>query len=175
MQKWLKLSAIALLGLSVTGCATASKRLGLTKSAPNEFNILTKAPLVVPPEYNLRPPAIGEASAENNYSQKAARQALLGSVDDAEPSEGEIMLMREAGVGRANREIRLEIDGENGVERKTNSFSDRVLFWQNGKMPTAAPIDPDVEAKRLEAISKATGGAPVTISRRPGGAKIPGL
>lgn len=178
MRHALKISALALLGLSVTGCASASKRLGLTTAAPNEFNILTKAPLVVPPEYNLRPPRVGESSAENNYSQEAARKALMGDVDDAEPSQGEIMLLAKSGAQRANPEIRIVIDGQNSVERKTAGFANRVLFWDNGsvKMPEgAAPLDPEAEARRLKAIEGATGGGKVTISRRPGGAKLPGL
>jgi len=124
--------AVAGLAVSLSACARTSKALGLTKSTPNEFNILTKAPLVIPPEYNLRPPKVGESSAENNYTQKAAREALIGNVDAAEPSQGEIVLMSKAGVAKANQEIRIEIDGVNGVERKTSSFADQVLFWREG-------------------------------------------
>ena len=177
MQNMLKLSAIAVIGLSVTGCTSVSKGLGLTKQAPNEFNILTKAPLIVPPEYNLRPPQLGESSAENNYSQEAARAALVGDIDDAEPSQGEILLLSKSGVRAANPEIRLVIDGQNSVERKTTGFANRVLFWQDGSMrnPDGSPLDAEAEARRLQAIEVATGGGPVEISRRPGGAKLPGL
>jgi predicted amidohydrolase len=161
------------------GCTSTSKALGLKKEAPNEFNILTKAPLVVPPEYNLRPPRLGESSAEDNYSQKAAREALIGNVDAAEPTRGEVVLMTKAGVGRANPEIRLEIDGQNSVERKTDGFTNRILFWQNGQIVDAQgkiiPLDAEAEAKRLASIRKATGGGEVTITKRPGGPKLPGL
>jgi len=111
MRDLIKLSALIAAAASMTACASATKRLGFTTTAPNEFNILTKAPLVVPPEYNLLPPRIGESSAENNYTQEAARRALIGDVDPAEPTRGEIVLMTKAGVGRANQEVRLEIDG----------------------------------------------------------------
>ncbi len=169
------LSAISALALG--GCTRATKALGITKNAPDEFNILTKAPLVVPPEYNLRPPQVGTSSSENNYSQKAAREALIGNIDAAEPSRGEVVLMSKAGVGRANQEIRLEIDGQNSVERKTESFTDRVLFWRDGQYvsPDGSPLSPEVEAKRIESINTATGGTEVEITRRPGGAKLPGL
>ena len=88
-------TACGAMGLSA--CGTTTKALGITKNAPNEFNILTKAPLVVPPEYNLRPPQIGTSSAENNYSQKSAREALIGDVDAAEPSRGEVVLIVQSG------------------------------------------------------------------------------
>lgn len=163
--------------LALGGCTQTTKALGITKNAPNEFNILTKAPLVVPPEYNLRPPQIGTSSAENNYTQKAARDALIGDIDSAEPTRGEIVLMSKAGVGSANQGIRLDIDGQNSVERKTEGFTDRVLFWRDGQVvnPDGSPLDNEVEAKRLQSINSATGGAPVEITRRPGGAKLPGL
>jgi hypothetical protein len=163
----------------MVGCTSTSKALGLKKEAPNEFNILTKAPLVVPPEYNLRPPRLGESSSENNYSQKAAREALIGNVDAAEPTRGEVVLMTKAGVGRANPEIRIEIDGQNSVERKTDGFTSRILFWQNGQLVDQdgklVPLDSEAEAKRIESINKATGGGEVTITKRPGGPKLPGL
>ena len=114
----------------------------------------------MPPEYNLRPPKIGESSAENNYSQKAARDALIGDVDVAEPSQGEIVLMSKAGVSRADQEIRLVIDGENAVERKTQNFADQVLFWREGKAvtPEGQPLDAEGEERRLRAITASTGG-----------------
>ncbi len=168
-------TACAAMGLSA--CNTTSKALGLTKNAPNEFNILTKAPLVVPPEYNLRPPQLGTSNAENNYSQKSAREALIGDIDAAEPTRGEIVLMSKAGVGRSNQEIRLEIDGTNSVERKSKSFSDQVLFWRDGRVvePNGSPMDPEVEARRIESMNAATGGGEVTITKRPSGPKLPGL
>ena len=130
---------ILISALASGGCSSATKALGLTKQAPNEFNILTKAPLIVPPEYNLLPPRVGESSSENNYSQKAARDALIGNIDAAEPSRGEIVLMSKAGVGQANQEIRVEIDGQNSVERKTRGFASRVLFWQDGQILDCMP------------------------------------
>jgi len=172
-------SALASVALIATGCTTTSRALGLEKSAPNEFNILTKAPLIIPPEYNLRPPEIGASSAENNYTQKSAREALIGSVDSAEPSNGEIALMAKAGVNRANPEIRLEIDGVNSVERKDEAFTNRLLFWRNGQIIDRAgnpvPLDADREARRVDSINAATGGGEVTITKRPGLPKLPGL
>ena len=160
----------------ISGCTQTTKALGIKKNAPNEFNILTKAPLVVPPEYNLRPPQIGTSSSENNYSQESAREALLGN-NEVEPTRGEVVLMSKAGVGSANAEIRMEIDGSNSVERKSKGFSDQVLFWKDGRSISSdsAPMDSDVEAKRLEAIIAATGGKDVKITKRPGAAKLPGL
>ena len=177
MRQLINLAAIIAVSASLSACASTSKRLGLTTTGPNEFNILTKAPLVVPPEYSLLPPRIGESSAENNYSQASARKALIGDVDATEPTRGEIVLMTKAGVGRSDQEVRLVIDGQNSVEHKSTGFSNRVLFWKDGsvKMPKGSPLNPEVEAKRLKSIQAATGGGAVKITRKPGRAKLPGL
>lgn len=163
--------------ITLPACTTIAKATGATKSTPNEFNILTKAPLVVPPEYSLRPPQAGQSRPEDSYSSQVAREAILGEVDEAKPSPGEVMLMTQAGVGRANPEVRLVIDGQNNVEHKSDGLTNRILFWRDGRPPAGAesPIDPDLEAKRLEAINSATGGGEVVIQKRPVGRKLPGL
>ena len=167
----------AALAFSLPACTTLAKASGARKTTPNEFNILTKAPLVVPPEYNLRPPAAGESRLEDSYSSQVARDALLGDVDDAEPSRGEMVLMSKAGVGKADPAVRVLIDGQNSVEHKSNGFTDRVIFWRDGKAidNEGNPLNPDTEAERLESVYKATGGGTVTISKRPNRGKLPGL
>lgn len=169
----------ALLGSALlsTGCSSMGKALGMTKTTPNEFNILTKPPLVVPPEYNLRPPRTGELNVEEKYATVAARKALLGEIDPAKPSAGEAVLIAKAGGGKADPAVRVIIDGQNSIERKNRGFADRVLFWKDGKAigPDGQPLDPDQEVRRQKAVQAATGGNPVEIKRRPGGAKLPGL
>lgn len=176
-RKILSLMTVAAMAAAMPACTTLAKATGATKTTPNEFNILTKAPLVVPPEYNLRPPQGGQARLEEGYSSKVAREALLGNVDDAEPSRGEMILMSKAGVGRADPEVRVVINGQNSVEHKSGAFTDRVIFWRDGKAIDSQgnPLNADTEAQRLESINSATGGGKVTISKRPNSGKLPGL
>lgn len=171
------LAGLVVAALLSTGCASAGRALGMTKTTPNEFNILTKPPLVVPPEYNLRPPRPGELNVEEKYATVAARQALLGEIDPAKPTAGEALLIAKAGGGRADPAVRVIIDGQNSIERKNRGFADRILFWRNGQAlgSDGQPLDPDQEARRQKAVQSATGGNPVEITRRPGGAKLPGL
>jgi hypothetical protein len=171
------IAAVAGAALITSGCASGAKALGVRKNSPNEFNILTKAPLIVPPEYNLRPPRAGEINVEEKYATVAARKALLGDIDPAEPSQGEAVLIAKAGGGGADPAVRVIIDGQNSIERKSRGFADRVLFWKDGKVldENGQPLDPDSEARRMKAIQSATGGEQVEIKRRPGGAKLPGL
>ena len=55
-------AAILGLGLSLMGCENIRQATGSAKLPPDEFTVLTKAPLVLPPDYNLRPPQPGIAS-----------------------------------------------------------------------------------------------------------------
>ena len=45
-----------LTGLS--GCTDVKEVLGYTKQSPDEFQVYARAPLSLPPDYNLRPPAV---------------------------------------------------------------------------------------------------------------------
>ncbi len=68
MNKSVKFAFVSVLALLAAGCSTATKeKIGLAKKAPNEFMVAPRAPLSVPPEYNLRPvaePQNGEYEAE---------------------------------------------------------------------------------------------------------------
>ena len=71
-------AVVLLAGLGLSGCQSASKALGMSKVVPDEFRVVTKAPLVVPPDYALRPPAPGEPRPQELQPESAARAALLG-------------------------------------------------------------------------------------------------
>ena len=58
-SKALTLSGVAVAALTVTGCSSIGAATGIQKKTPDEFNVVTKAPLVVPPEFGLRPPKVG--------------------------------------------------------------------------------------------------------------------
>ena len=65
---------LAAAGLSGCGLGRA---LGSAKASPDEFNIVTKAPLVIPPDYSLKPPAPTEKSDETDATAQA-QAALVG-------------------------------------------------------------------------------------------------
>jgi len=49
------LLALVLVCFALSGCATAKKWLGLSKSAPDETKVETRAPLVLPPDFDELP------------------------------------------------------------------------------------------------------------------------
>jgi len=158
----------------LAGCSSASRALGVTK-----------APLVVPPDYSLRPPAPGEPRPQELEPESAARIALMGQREAEARSDGEKLLVTKAGGDKADPLVRYVVDDEFGaVAHKDKGFADWVMFWRKGKPAaeptegavaanTSTPIDPATEATRIRGL---TGDQPVVIARR-GSTKIklPGL
>ncbi len=166
--------SMAALGAVVAGCSAGSGKV-----QPDEFRIVTKAPLVIPPEYNVRPPRPGEPRPQELEPEQAARIALLGEQYAARASDGEQAIVALTGGLTAPYSIREQIDLESGgIARKSRGFADRLLFWSDGDTYVDTEVNPDLEAERLERLrtaEAATGeGATVQIRRRSGW-KLPGL
>ncbi|GGE40342.1 hypothetical protein GCM10011367_13520 [Marinicauda pacifica] len=180
MRTRLILTAVAAL-LATSACSSGVRQaLGAEKATPDEFRVVTIAPLSVPPEYNLRPPEPGGLRPEDIYTDQQARRALFGDMDATNASDAEILLAARAGAGNANPNVRALIDGETAqVVRKETSFADRILFWRDGdgqvvgNQARPEPIDPQAEQER---ILSATGGGDVVIGRpETVRSKLPGL
>lgn len=182
-----RVMTVAILGaaLVVTGCQSTKQALGMTKVVPDEFRVVTKAPLVVPPEYALRPPAPGEPRPQELQPESAARQALLGQRAAAARSPGETMLVNRAGGDRADPLARYVVDDEFGdIAYKEKSFADRIMFWRGSNDGSASsapaapganessPVDAATEAERMRAL---TGGRPITVQKQTPRFKLPGL
>jgi hypothetical protein len=173
-------TVLATAAVALAGCGSTRQALGMAKTTPDEFRVVTKAPLVVPPEYALRPPAPGEPRPQELQPESAARAALLGERLAADRTPGEAALVNAAGAARADPLARYVVDDEFGdLAYKEKSFADRVMFWRKDQPETQQPIadantgvDPAAEAERLKAL---TGGREVVIRRQGRGLKLPGL
>jgi len=164
--------------MGTTACTSGVRQaLGAEKTTPDEFRVVTIAPLTVPPEFNLRPPRPGELRAEDVFPDQQARRALFGDLEATNATDAEILFAARAGAGEADPNVRAVIDGETAaVVRKNEGFSDRIMFWRNDGVAVDAqgdPIDPAAEEERIIAV---TGGGEVEIERRRTvRAKLPGL
>ena len=168
----------------LVGCTSTQKALGMSKVTPDEFRIVTKAPLVVPPDYALRPPAPGEPRPQELQPESAARNALLGQREAEQRSDGEKMLVAKAGAEKADPLVRYVVDDEFGdIAHKEKSFADTVMFWKKSEPATpgatsaldgsTTQIDAAAEKER---IAKLTGDKAVVIQREgKSRIKLPGL
>lgn len=166
--------AIACCGVAAmaAGCASGPR-------TPDEFRVVRKAPLTIPPEYNLRPPAPGESRPQELESDIQARTVLFGQDIGKDATEGEKFLIKMAGGDAVDRAVRQSVDFDSTQTfHKTTSFADLILNFGKSKTVTDGPIDPAAESARLKADEAARqetiGNGQVVIRRRATG-KLPGL
>ena len=118
------------LPIVLTGCGSElAKVLGTDKLPPDEFTILTKPNLIIPPEYNLRPPAEGEVRPTPQQPSREL-QALLfnnsNSTDDF--SQSEINLMTGSDVAESIPNIKEVLDSEmRDVEEVNENLKTQII------------------------------------------------
>jgi hypothetical protein len=181
VSRSVKFLGVIALGLVVSGCEDTRRALGIDKSVPDEFAVVSRAPLVMPPDFNLRPPAPGAERPQEGTAADQARAALVGRERFAQYrargfSTGEVKLLELAGSANVPPDIRQRLDRETSAfAAEEKSFTDRLIFWRTGG-DDGTPLDPVAEKKRLEENAalgkKPTDGATPTISK---GGKVLGV
>jgi hypothetical protein len=165
----MRISAVALLVCLplAAGCGDLRDAAGLTKKSPDEFAVTTKAPLVIPPDFNLRPPMPGAAPTNQVDPGNAAQLAMFSSQDpqtvasnmSGNYSMSEKMLLANAGVQNADPGVRAKLQSDvRAMQAADASFTDKVL----GASPTpytGQPVNADAEigkrnGKRQQAAPK---------------------
>lgn len=178
MSKPIALVAVLVAATAASGCSSFSRAIGATRSSPDEFRVMTHAPLTLPPDYNLRPPRPGEARPGESDPASEARTALFGDNVGQQATQGERAFVSAAGASTADDNIREQIDYEaQGVVRRNEGFVNRVLSFGGSGAPAAAPLNPEQEEARLadeESIRRTTGGGQITIRRERSGFRLPG-
>ena len=182
MQKSLTLVALVAACAATSGCGGFRQAIGVEKVAPDEFRVVTRAPLVLPPDYALRPPRPGDPRPQELRPDSAARAAVFGQDTGQNATAGERALVSNAGADAVDPSIRAQVDLEGAaLVRKPEGFADSVINYQ-GSAVTAQPAGaPDSEAEKrrlaaLESVRRATGGATVVIQRGDNDRlKLPGL
>jgi hypothetical protein len=151
LRLWLCRCALVGVALPLVGCTGFRQAIGVAKVSPDEFAVVTKAPLVIPPDYSLKPPAPG-AGPTSDSSELAAQRALIGDVNanTAGLTPGERALLGDAGAQYADPMIRQIIDQEYaGIVDKDRDFADRLIFWSHPNQAKAAELNAAQEARRL--------------------------
>jgi hypothetical protein len=172
--------------LALGACSSFQQSIGLSKVTPDEFLTVASAPLSVPPEYGLRPPAPGQPRPQELAPESAARQILLGQRQSVTRSAGEQVLVAQAGGDRADPLARYVIDDEFGdLTHKEESWANRIMFWRRDDAASqtatttqtsqgAVTIDAASEYARMMELTGGRTGISIT-PRRDTGFKLPGL
>ncbi|MEE2981072.1 MAG: DUF3035 domain-containing protein [Pseudomonadota bacterium] len=166
-------ACLVALSLSLSGCENVKQQLGLGKSAPDEFNVVTRAPLTLPPDYSLRPPDSTALGPQETTVQQQVWQILSGSeagASDSQATAGEMALLSHAGAKEAMSDIRQVLNDENAIYAdEDQAFVDSLIFWRDD-VGSEVLVDPTKEAQRLqeaEALGEVpTGDNSAVIERR---------
>ncbi|MEM7045411.1 MAG: DUF3035 domain-containing protein [Pseudomonadota bacterium] len=172
-----KTTTIAALGLALGpflaacgGGETVQQALGFEQKGPDEMAVIKRPPLIVPPDYNLRPPSPEEAEDGSEAASDAARRTLIGpdaSIDggsndsrslltgtstenaDAEAaSEGQNLLVSRS--DRTERDLDA-LEGTRAENRVDGALLRRLLAWTPGDLAPSAEAAADGEAETEEA------------------------
>ena len=156
MMKPVKSLFVMALFLSLAACSSVKKELGVGRNSPDEFAVIKRAPLTLPPDYALRPPGDPAEARDAENAAEKARTTLMGKSNTAaEKGAAESALLGKIGVGDANPDIRRMIDEENGfISLQNRTVAEKLIFW-NDEEPSldnapSSVVDPKAEAERLK-------------------------
>lgn len=186
MPRFPLIGAAFVLLAGLTGCSDVKEVLGYTKQSPDEFQVYARAPLSLPPDYSLRPPAPGSPRPQEGTARDQAASAvfgdytygtslspeLMGQTAAVPVSSGEAALLQSAGATGIDPSIRQTITQETAaLEEQNSNFVDSLIFWRKPDPATfGTVVDPQAEQQRLQenqALGKpVTEGATPTIERK---------
>lgn len=150
---------------ALAGCGTTIQdTFGMGKRSPDEFQVVRRAPLVLPPDYKLRPPEPGATSPHQSTPSEQAREILTGRPADTGTGRSAIEQQLLAGSGvQAEADIREKLLEE---DSQLASVSDRtylfILDFQRRRMEqeqvrrSGQVIDPVEESRRLREEGRVT-------------------
>jgi hypothetical protein len=177
--------------LTLAGCArgTVQEALGMGKRSPDEFAVVSRAPLILPPDYGLRPPEPGESRPGVDTPTERARSSLTGEpgqqalaaeqevvsatfdVPAEVESSGERALVAQATTTPVDPDIRRRIAEENmELAEVEQALFTRLVMWRQPQS-LGTVVDPVAETERLRANRAAgkpltEGDSPVITQRR---------
>jgi hypothetical protein len=189
------MAIVPLLLLTACGRGTVQDALGMGKRSPDEFSVVSRAPLILPPDYGLRPPGSGESRPGVDTPAEQARASLTGGEAQQQPtgtvprgtdremvsaafderaqagSSGERALVAEATTAPVDPQIRRRIAEENmQLAEVEQALFTRLVKWTEPNTLSVA-VDPVAETERLrtnraQGKPPTEGESPVITQRR---------
>ena len=155
LDKRLPIVAAGLAMIALSGCQNVRDAAGITKKAPDEFAVLRRAPLAVPPSFELRPPRPGERPLPQIDPQQQARSVVLrnrnpGVAGSGQLSTSEQALLARTNPGAVDPDIRQKVDRESALLAvDQRNFVEQLMFWRE-QPPPGVLVDPKGERRRLQ-------------------------
>lgn len=154
MQSSRPLILMALLALSLTACGSVRESLGLGRSSPDEFAVIDRPPLALPPDFSLRPPRPGAPRPQDSDISQTAYASLFGSNQQANEaamaklSPIEKTLLTQTGAEHADPNIRDTINRESAQKTGVSDHLISDLLASNKNSDVV--VDAAAETERLK-------------------------
>lgn len=169
MKKIILASAACVFALSACGGKTVKETLGIDNRAPDEFRVVSRPPLSVPPQFDLRPPSAEGVAQPATRDQ--AQEVVLGTPTAssktskaASSSSADSLFLQKAGVANANPNIKQEL-AEKRISDQLKK-EDRSWWESMGTNEKKEPVvKADAEAERIKTNKEQ--GKPVTEGKTP--------
>lgn len=151
--------------------------LGLEQQKPDEFAVVARAPLSLPPDYGLRPPDPNGRRNQDLTPTLDAQRAVFGEtlvqrrsnteqvLRDQGASRGDMALLKQSGAIDADPGIRQVVDEESQrLAAESENFVDDLVFWKESPEPGDI-LDASEERRRIQDNSAL--GRPITEGQSP--------
>ncbi len=138
------------LALVLQGCGAISKISGNRKNAPDEFQVVDKPPLVMPPDYNLRPPKAGEPTPQRLTTSQRTIQSLFPgrTIMPPAPSAGEQALLNKIGAGQVKSDVRSNVGNDTLIVEKGTLLRNILGTEERLNAPDGSEIEKAVPNKK---------------------------
>lgn len=157
-MKFLSILTLIIATFSLNGCSSLKDTLGISRKTPDEFAVITRAPLQIPENLNsvktLPAPQIGAARPQETDPRILAKQAL-GVTPSGAPTASAAEQSLLSKVGSPDEGIRTTIDREAITEKEEQRPVAKRLLNIGNDTPPARIVDPVKEKERLQTKSNA--------------------
>jgi hypothetical protein len=160
--------SVLLLPLLLAACEGEGMKdaLGLSRDAPDEFTVVSRPPLSVPPEFTLRPPEPGAPPLGFEADDKA-KSLLTGkapTTDASSPGGTASGLLKRAGADAADSSIRDKLRSDATIPADTSNAK-TLVDKIRGTAKEEPTVDAAKESERLRTNKDA--GKPLTEGEVP--------
>jgi Protein of unknown function (DUF3035) len=126
--------------LLLSSCTDLRRAIGLEKTSPDEFAVESRAPLTMPPDFELRPPQPGAARPQEKSSGQQARQVIEQAGPGEPGKQAPDFRLRRAEDGLPDIGVRSGQAPDPNAVVGEQSLSSKLLGQQETPGP-AAPVE----------------------------------
>ncbi len=147
---------IILIIFFLSACSNTDNLIKLSEIPPDEFSVVRKDPLEIPPNFNLRPPGKSKKTNSLDPSEKA-KDVLSDLISKKEKinsnenlTKGDTILLKNTGFSERNYSIREILNTENSLALQNKGRIELLIEKLVGDSSNENILDPEKELRRSQ-------------------------